>query len=141
MITPGGEVSFVCAMVRECVASCSGREQGTEGHESEQHEDERERLPKRRRLDSYSPSTKFDTTHQLKADSKINSKNKRNRSRWYTSMLGKLSSVVDVVDLIKSLEVCPHPLSYFQANNTLHYDRSRTMQSQSSCKAKPGGGR
>jgi hypothetical protein len=116
MITPGGEAQFVAQMVRESVQERYGhaspevglsdilRRQGSEATDKDP-------LLKRRRKEYDQPPALASPISSLPRDhaSVLERTVQRARSRWYTSMLGKLSSVTDVVEVIRGYKVSFRP--------------------------------
>ncbi|KAG6893980.1 hypothetical protein C0992_007975, partial [Termitomyces sp. T32_za158] len=105
MITPGGEVRFVSEMIRESLYGFRsvGMDPACDSH------DDGEARKKRRLgkgsvlLASGSPTMKFSPY---------------SGPRWYTSMLGKLGSVVEVVGVLKELGITSYAITEFIQGHT-----------------------
>ncbi|KAG6856825.1 hypothetical protein H0H87_000300 [Tephrocybe sp. NHM501043] len=134
MITPGGEARFVGAMVRESVSrSSSSPGTGTravDGKKAKSGVGKRRRLShrggdgeeERKGISSSIPVLPISTPMETV-------------SRWYTSMLGKMSSVVEVVDVFKKLGETarlPNPNTTLQRllppRNTLHFNITTNLE-------------
>jgi 23S rRNA A1618 N6-methylase RlmF len=103
MITPGGETAFVRAMVLESVGILN--KDRKKRHASDLDEDTAEPAPKQRRTEE-SISQAQPRQYNLTSSSGLPGSYGHKTIRWYTSMFGKLSSVVDVVATIKEQGVC-----------------------------------
>ncbi|KAG6828829.1 hypothetical protein H0H93_014722, partial [Arthromyces matolae] len=119
MITPGGEVHFVTKMIRESLS----------GHE---HED---RTSKRRRVEGEMINRQFGEaiTQAHESTIKVSKCDTRRGPRWYTSMLGKMSSLVEVVKVFKELGVSLIPFHFFvdlQQSQIINYAITEFVQGQ-----------
>ena len=120
MITPGGEAQFVAQMVRESVRTRCGptspevRLSDVLPRQGNDMTDEDPPLKRRRKEDDQlnpSPTLAPPTSSLPRDYTSVPERTglrarSRLRSRWYTSMLGKLSSVKDVVEVIRGYKVC-----------------------------------
>ncbi|KAG6917378.1 hypothetical protein DXG01_002755 [Tephrocybe rancida] len=101
MITPGGEARFVGEMVRESVsvsASSSGDSM-----------DDEERMKKRR-----TGNDTVDSGVSLRSVSPGSEEG----PRWYTSMLGKMGSVVEIVEVFRELGITNYAITEFVQGQT-----------------------
>ncbi|KAG5649509.1 hypothetical protein H0H81_003367, partial [Sphagnurus paluster] len=106
MITQGGEVHFVSTMVRESMHSNTVTQENA-GEYDKQNEKRRcaadgTMLPK--------PEPEAGSNHYSRSGTKI--------VRWYTSMLGKMGSVKQIIELFKELEITNYAITEFVQGQT-----------------------
>ncbi|KAF5385020.1 hypothetical protein D9615_001020 [Tricholomella constricta] len=117
MITPGGEAQFVGAMVRESVPVRTMRGEKVGAEIIVVASEGVDKGTKRRRIEdghTLSPDTTSGSTMYLVEPDRTQIKT----VRWYTSMLGKMSSVVEVVGVFKELEITNYAITEFVQGQT-----------------------
>ncbi|KAG5642018.1 hypothetical protein DXG03_003791 [Asterophora parasitica] len=112
MITPGGEAAFVGAMVRESV-----RVREASGFADP--DDKQGKTGKRRKVGDGAALVRPDAAPEPQHESTPSGQKKtKTVVRWYTSMLGKMGSVGEVVELFRDLQVTNYAITEFVQGQT-----------------------